>query len=96
MGDALVDPITTNNQQPTKLQRNSTIMDAIGLGSLLVIIILGSAFFLILLAIKVVPQSMVFVVERFGQYTTTLQPGLRFVVPFVYRVSHRVTILERQ
>jgi regulator of protease activity HflC (stomatin/prohibitin superfamily) len=46
--------------------------------------------------IRVVPQSMVYVVERFGKYTRTLTAGLNFIVPLLDRVQHRVSILERQ
>ncbi|MDE2913358.1 MAG: SPFH/Band 7/PHB domain protein [Paracoccaceae bacterium] len=46
--------------------------------------------------IKVVPQSNVFVVERFGRYTKTLNAGLNFIVPFLDRIAHRISILERQ
>ncbi len=46
--------------------------------------------------IKVVPQSNVFVVERFGKFTRTLDAGLNFIVPFLDRIAHRISILERQ
>ena len=48
------------------------------------------------LAIKVVPQSKVYVVERFGKYTKTLESGLSIIIPFVDRVAHKTDILERQ
>ena len=47
-------------------------------------------------AIRIVPQSMKFVVERFGRFTTVLGPGVNFTVPFVDRVAHKISILERQ
>lgn len=46
--------------------------------------------------IQVVPQSQVYVIERFGRYVRTLPAGLNFVVPFLDVVRHRPTILERQ
>ncbi|NQY83051.1 MAG: SPFH/Band 7/PHB domain protein [Alphaproteobacteria bacterium] len=48
------------------------------------------------LGIKVVPQSEVYVVERFGKYSKTLNAGLSLIVPFLDRVAHRVSVLERQ
>lgn len=48
------------------------------------------------LGIKVVSQSEVFVVERFGKYARTLPAGLSLIIPFLDRVAHRVSILERQ
>ena len=55
-------------------------------------------FFIILawLAIKVVPQSKVFVVERFGKFSKTLPAGINIIVPIIDQVRHRISILERQ
>jgi regulator of protease activity HflC (stomatin/prohibitin superfamily) len=50
----------------------------------------------IFLGIRVVPQSEKHVVERFGRLRTVLGPGLNFIVPFLDRVAHRISILERQ
>ncbi|MEL6914931.1 MAG: SPFH domain-containing protein [Pseudomonadota bacterium] len=67
---------------------------------------LGQNAFLIVLAIflivvvfagvRIVPQSDQFVVERFGRLRSVLGPGINFIVPFLDRVAHRVSILERQ
>ena len=51
---------------------------------------------LLFLSLKVVPQSKVYVIERFGKYTKTLNSGLSSIVPFLDKVAHRVDILERQ
>jgi regulator of protease activity HflC (stomatin/prohibitin superfamily) len=48
------------------------------------------------MGVKVVPQSEVFVIERFGKYTQTLDAGLNFIVPILYSVAHKISILERQ
>jgi regulator of protease activity HflC (stomatin/prohibitin superfamily) len=50
----------------------------------------------IYLGIKIVPQSRVYVIERFGKYFRTLNAGLSIIVPFLDSVAHRVDILERQ
>lgn len=63
------------------------------------IVILLFAVFIILsifLAIRIVPQSEQHVVERFGRLRVVLGPGINFIVPFLDRVAHRVSILERQ
>ena len=63
------------------------------------IVILLFALFIILsifLAIRIVPQSEQHVVERFGRLRVVLGPGINFIVPFLDRVAHRVSILERQ
>ena len=50
----------------------------------------------IYLGVKIVPQSKVFVIERFGRYSRTLNAGLSIIVPYLDSVAHRVDILERQ
>ncbi len=47
-------------------------------------------------SIRVVPQSMNYVVERFGKYRTTLKPGLHAIIPGVDSVAHKVFVLETQ
>jgi regulator of protease activity HflC (stomatin/prohibitin superfamily) len=44
----------------------------------------------------VVPQTQVFLIERFGKYRHTLNAGLNWIIPFLDRVSNKVDILERQ
>ena len=46
--------------------------------------------------INIVPQSEVYVVERFGRYSRTLRAGLSLIIPYLDRVAHKVSILERQ
>ena len=41
--------------------------------------------------VRMVPQGFKFVVQRFGKYHQTLQPGLNFVIPFIDDVAYRVT-----
>ena len=52
--------------------------------------------YVVYLGIKIVPQSKVFVIERFGKFTRTLESGLSLIIPFIDRVAFRVDILERQ
>lgn len=51
---------------------------------------------LVLMGVKVVPQSKNYVVERFGKYTKTLKAGLNFITPLLDRVAKKLSILERQ
>jgi len=46
-------------------------------------------------AVRVVPQARVGIVERFGRYHRTLEPGLALVVPFVERVRPLVDLREQ-
>ncbi|WP_127901524.1 SPFH domain-containing protein [Solirhodobacter olei] len=48
------------------------------------------------LAVRIVPQSQKYVVERFGRLRTVLGPGINFIVPYIDRVAHKISILERQ
>ena len=57
------------------------------------------ALFLIIcicLGVRIVPQSEKHVVERFGRLRSVLGPGINFIVPFLDRVAHKVSVLERQ
>lgn len=47
-------------------------------------------------AVRIVPQSEKYVVERFGRLRAVLGPGINLIVPFFDRVAHRISILERQ
>lgn len=51
---------------------------------------------LVFLGVRIVPQSEKHVVERFGRLQKVLGPGINFIVPFLDRVRHKVSILERQ
>ncbi|MEM1275078.1 MAG: SPFH domain-containing protein [Pseudomonadota bacterium] len=45
-------------------------------------------------AVRTVPQGENWTVERFGRYTVTLQPGLRFLVPLIDQVGNKVNMME--
>jgi len=46
--------------------------------------------------IRIVPQSEKHVVERFGRLRSVLGPGINFIVPFLDKIRHKVSVLERQ
>ncbi len=46
--------------------------------------------------VRIVPQSQKYVVECLGRLRSVLGPGINFIVPFLDRVRHKVSILERQ
>ena len=50
----------------------------------------------IFLGVRIVSQSEKHVVERFGRLRAVLGPGINFIVPFLDKVAHKVSILERQ
>ncbi len=66
-------------------------------GQNIVLLLLAALIIIsVLLGVRIVPQSMKFVVERFGRLRSVLGPGINFIVPFLDRVAHRISILERQ
>ena len=63
----------------------------------LIVLAVVALFVLVTLArtIRVIPQARAGVVERFGRYSRTLNPGLAMVVPFVDRVRRLVDLREQ-
>jgi regulator of protease activity HflC (stomatin/prohibitin superfamily) len=53
------------------------------------------ALFVAAKTIRVIPQARAGVVERFGRYSRTLQPGLTIVVPFIDRVRPLIDLREQ-
>src|SRR3954470_24818833 len=53
------------------------------------VFVIAVAVAFVLEGVRVVPQQSAFVVERFGRYHATLEPGLNFIVPVFDRVAYR-------
>src|SRR5205809_3557890 len=53
------------------------------------------AIFVAAKTVRIIPQARAGVVERFGRYSRTLQPGLTIVVPFVDRVKPLIDLREQ-
>ena len=53
------------------------------------------ALFVVLGAIKIVPQGREYTVERFGRYTRTLKPGIAILTPFVESVGRKMSMMEQ-
>ncbi len=60
-----------------------------------VLIVVALAALLVYRGIKVVPQGYEWTVERFGRYTSTLQPGLHVIVPFVDSIGRKLNMMEQ-
>ncbi|MDF1620296.1 SPFH domain-containing protein [Pseudothioclava nitratireducens] len=71
------------------------ITDLLG-GNAILLAIAGFIILSIFLGVRIVPQSEKHVVERFGRLRAVLGPGINFIVPFLDRVPHKISILERQ
>jgi regulator of protease activity HflC (stomatin/prohibitin superfamily) len=62
-------------------------------------IILGFLAFCVIAlfaALKIVPQTDNYLIERLGKYNRSLAAGVHIIVPFIDRVAHKESILERQ
>ena len=57
-------------------------------------VILVILLIVVVLGVKIIPQSRAKVVERLGSYHATLQTGVHYVVPFIDRVANDVTLKE--
>ena len=66
------------------------------LSSIISVLFFGFVILTIYLGVKIVPQSDVFIIERFGKYSKTLSAGLSIIVPYLDKVAHKISILERQ
>ena len=42
-----------------------------------------------------VPQGKEYTIERFGKYVATYQPGLHFMIPYVYRIGRKLSMMEQ-
>jgi len=66
------------------------------LSSIISLFFFGFVILTIYLGVKIVPQSDVFIIERFGKYSKTLSAGLSIIIPYLDKVAHKISILERQ
>ncbi|MGD0796048.1 MAG: SPFH domain-containing protein [Dehalococcoidales bacterium] len=64
-------------------------------GLIVVVVILVFLFILTLArSIVVIHQAQKGLIERFGRYKETLEPGLRFIIPFIDRIAARIDMRE--
>ena len=71
------------------------VLELIG-GNLVLIVLAVLIILSIFLGVRIVSQSEKHVVERFGRLRAVLGPGLNLIVPFLDKVAHKVSVLERQ
>lgn len=69
------------------------MLEQIGLGPL-ALAILVFAIIMLFLMVKTVPQGENWTVERFGRFTRTLKPGLRFLLPLVDKIGAKINMME--
>ncbi len=71
------------------------LMEFVGQNFVL-LLLAGFIIVVVFTGVRIVPQSEKFVVERFGRLRSVLGPGINFIIPFLDKVAHRVSVLERQ
>src|SRR3954464_2396810 len=64
-------------------------------GLIVLAVLVVFALFIAAKTVRVIPQARAGVVERFGRYSRTLQPGLTIVVPFIDRVRPLIDLREQ-
>ena len=66
------------------------------MGSLFLPIILGLVFILLYGAIFIVKQQTAAIIETFGRFSSVKQSGLQVKIPFVQRISGRLSLKIQQ
>src|SRR4051812_44936366 len=64
-------------------------------GLIVAVVLILFALFVAAKTVRVIPQARAGVVERFGRYSRTLQPGLTIVMPFIDRVRPLIDLREQ-
>src|SRR5918995_524577 len=65
------------------------------LNLLIPIIVAALVIFVVMSAVRVVPQARRYNVERFGRYRATLEPGLNFIIPVADRINNKLDVREQ-
>lgn len=59
------------------------------------LVILILVIIIVIPNVKIVPQSECYIIERLGSYFATWTNGLHFKIPFIDRISCRVSLKEK-
>ncbi len=65
------------------------------LGGFILILLALFVILIVVLNIKIVPQSKAYVIERLGTYSATWQTGLHIKIPFIERIAKQVSLKEQ-
>jgi regulator of protease activity HflC (stomatin/prohibitin superfamily) len=69
-------------------------MEDISVFGVAIIVLIVFAVIIVSRAVRTVPQGENWTIERFGRYTRTLSPGLRFMIPIFEAVGAKVNMME--
>ncbi len=63
--------------------------------STILLILLGIYVFIkLVLSIRIIPPQTVFIIERLGKYNSSLQAGFHILIPFIDKVSYKISLKE--
>lgn len=65
------------------------------IGTIMLLVIVFVALYMVISCVRIVPQATVYVIERLGAYHVTWETGLHFKVPFFDRIAKKVSIKEQ-
>jgi regulator of protease activity HflC (stomatin/prohibitin superfamily) len=66
----------------------------LNLGIIISLLVAGIVVVIAIQSVRIVPQRMVLIIERFGKYHATLEPGFHFLVPFADRAAYKHSLKE--
>lgn len=65
------------------------------MGAVFALVVVIVAVIVLAKLVRIVPQGYEWTVERFGKYTSTLTPGLHFLIPFIYNIGRKMNMMEQ-
>ena len=71
-------------------------MDGLSFSTIIIITLVIATVVVLKLAVKIVPQSENWIVERLGKYNRTLEAGLQLIIPFFEAIKFKVAVQETQ
>ncbi|MEO6799311.1 MAG: SPFH domain-containing protein [Rhodanobacter sp.] len=65
------------------------------MGQILALVVVFLVVVAIVKLVRIVPQGFEWTVETFGKYTSTLSPGLHFLIPVYQAVGRKINMMEQ-
>src|SRR5574344_2588911 len=65
------------------------------MSTFVIVTIIVIAMLLIISNIRIVPQSHAYLIERLGAYVSTWQVGIHVKIPFIDKISNKVSLKEK-
>jgi regulator of protease activity HflC (stomatin/prohibitin superfamily) len=67
----------------------------VDIAAIVFLVVAGLVAVILFKTVRIVPQASVFVIERLGKYSRTLEPGIHLLVPVVDHVRSKMDIREQ-